>query len=127
MDMNTAMNITVGDRDCRRAAQAHRRNALLARLRHQQLRTAREGSLCLSARYARRATRVRRMADETDATATDPGHRIRVAVTSSDFPDFDHNHNTGGSDYEEAVLETAHNTVFHDAQRPSGIELPVLL
>ena len=35
-----------------------------------------------------------------------PGHRIRVDVTSSDFPNFDRNHNTGGNDYFESDLQT---------------------
>ncbi len=55
-----------------------------------------------------------------------PGHRIRVDVTSSDFPNFDRNHNTGGSDYFESELRTARQTVFHDAARPSRITLPVI-
>ena len=54
------------------------------------------------------------------------GHRIRVDITSSDFPNFDRNHNTGGDDYQEARLEVARNNVFHDRQRPSSIELPTI-
>ena len=40
-----------------------------------------------------------------------PGHRIRLDVTSSDFPNFDRNHNTGGDDWRESALELAHQTV----------------
>ena len=54
------------------------------------------------------------------------GHRIRVDVSSSDFPNFDRNHNTGGDDYSETTLVTAHQTVFHDGQRPSRVVLPVI-
>jgi putative CocE/NonD family hydrolase len=54
------------------------------------------------------------------------GHRIRVDVSSSDFPNFDRNHNTGGDDYAEATLVTARQTVFHDGQRPSRVILPVV-
>jgi putative CocE/NonD family hydrolase len=54
------------------------------------------------------------------------GHRIRLDVTSSDFPNFDRNHNTGGDDYHESALETAHQQVFHDAERPSRVILPVI-
>ena len=54
------------------------------------------------------------------------GHRIRVDVSSSDFPNFDRNHNTGGDDYAEATLFTARQTVFHDGQRPSRVVLPVI-
>ena len=53
------------------------------------------------------------------------GHRIRLDVTSSDFPNFDRNHNTGGDDYHEATLATAHQTIFHDGARPSRVVLPV--
>jgi putative CocE/NonD family hydrolase len=54
------------------------------------------------------------------------GHRIRVAVTSSSFPRFDRNLNTGGIFGAEARGEVALNTVFHDAARPSRIILPVV-
>ena len=54
------------------------------------------------------------------------GHRIRVDITSSDFPNFDRNHNTGGNDYFEADLVPARQTVFHDAGRPSHVVLPVI-
>ena len=54
------------------------------------------------------------------------GHRIRVDVQSSDFPNFDRNHNTGADDYRDAVLAVAHQTVFHDADRPSHVTLPVM-
>jgi putative CocE/NonD family hydrolase len=54
------------------------------------------------------------------------GHRIRVQVTSSDFPRFSGNLNTGGPVEEETHGQVAINTVFHDAARPSQILLPVL-
>ncbi len=54
------------------------------------------------------------------------GHRIRVDVSSSDFPNFDRNHNTGGDDYAEATLLSAAQSVFHDRSRPSRIILPVI-
>ena len=56
------------------------------------------------------------------------GHRIRVAVTSSSFPRFDRNPNTGrplGTDRPEDLV-AARQTVFHDAARPSHIVLPVV-
>ena len=55
-----------------------------------------------------------------------PGHRIRVDVSSSDFPNFDRNHNTGGNDYFESTLLTARQRIFHDPMRPSRIILPVI-
>ena len=54
------------------------------------------------------------------------GHRLRVAVTSSDFPRYDRNLNTGGAFGEEARGQVAVNTVFHDVMRPSHIVLPVI-
>jgi hypothetical protein len=54
------------------------------------------------------------------------GHRIRVAVTSSSFPRFDRNLNTGGPVFREAQGRVALNTIFHDALRPSRILLPVV-
>ncbi|MEJ7783973.1 MAG: CocE/NonD family hydrolase [Solirubrobacteraceae bacterium] len=56
------------------------------------------------------------------------GHRIRVSVTSSSFPRFDRNPNTGnrlGTD-SESDLRVARQTVFHDAGRPSYVRLPVV-
>jgi hypothetical protein len=54
------------------------------------------------------------------------GHRIRVAVTSSSFPRFDRNLNTGDPTGIGARGQVAHNTIFHDAPRPSRILLPVV-
>jgi uncharacterized protein len=51
-----------------------------------------------------------------------PGHRVRVHVTSSSFPRWDRNLNTG--DQRTARYETAHQRIYHDAERPSYIELP---
>jgi putative CocE/NonD family hydrolase len=52
------------------------------------------------------------------------GHRLRVQVTSSCFPRWDRNLNTG--DQRSARIEVARQTVHHDAERPSWIELPVI-
>jgi putative CocE/NonD family hydrolase len=54
------------------------------------------------------------------------GHRVRVAVTSSEFPVIDRNLNTGGPFGEEVCGQVAINTVFHDVMRPSHILLPVV-
>jgi putative CocE/NonD family hydrolase len=56
------------------------------------------------------------------------GHRIRVVLTSSSFPRFDRNANTGrvlGADG-PGDLVTARQTIFHDAERPSHVVLPVV-
>jgi putative CocE/NonD family hydrolase len=55
-----------------------------------------------------------------------PGHRIRVQVTSSDFPSFDRNHNTGVNQNFDAKLATARQTIHHGGERASGIVLPVI-
>ena len=53
------------------------------------------------------------------------GHRIRVEVASSKFPQYMRNLNTGGNNYDETEGVTAHNTVHHSADHPSQIVLPV--
>jgi putative CocE/NonD family hydrolase len=55
-----------------------------------------------------------------------PGHRIRIEVSSSNFPRFDRNLNTGGKNYDEAKGVVAHNAVHHSAQYPSKITLTVV-
>jgi len=67
---------------------------------------------------------------EVDLRATaqtfQAGHRLRVHVTSSDFPRYDRNLNTGGPVAREAVGIVASNTVYHDSLRPSHLLLPIL-
>ena len=55
-----------------------------------------------------------------------PGHRIRLDVSSSNFPKFDVNPNTGAPDEASRRRRVAGNTVFADAARPSRVVLPVL-
>jgi uncharacterized protein len=54
------------------------------------------------------------------------GHRIRVEISSSNFPRFDRNPNTGGRVAEAIKLNKANQTVYHDAVRPSALLLTVL-
>jgi uncharacterized protein len=54
------------------------------------------------------------------------GHRIRLHVTSSDFPRYDRNLNTGGPFGTESRSAVAANKIFHDAERPSHLLLPIL-
>jgi putative CocE/NonD family hydrolase len=54
------------------------------------------------------------------------GHRIRLDVSSSNFPRFDVNPNTGGPLGVERRFEQAHQTIFHDADRPSHVVLPII-
>jgi putative CocE/NonD family hydrolase len=55
-----------------------------------------------------------------------PGHRIRIEVSSSNFPRFDRNLNTGGRNYDEAKGVVARNAVHHSRQYPSAIKLTVV-
>lgn len=54
------------------------------------------------------------------------GHRIRIEISSSNFPRFDRNMNTGGNNYDEAIGVTAHNNVHHSVMYPSQIRLPMV-
>jgi putative CocE/NonD family hydrolase len=53
------------------------------------------------------------------------GHRLRVDVSSSNFPKYDVNPNTGEADGAARRKRVAVNTVYLDASRPSSIRLPV--
>jgi putative CocE/NonD family hydrolase len=54
------------------------------------------------------------------------GHRIRVEISSSNFPRFARNLNTGGDNAEETEGVVAHNLVHHSTAYPSQIRLPVV-
>jgi hypothetical protein len=67
---------------------------------------------------------------EIDMRATanvfQPGHRIRIDVTSSNFPQYDRNPNTGEALGSSAKVRVARQTVFHTPGQPSHIVLPVV-
>jgi hypothetical protein len=54
------------------------------------------------------------------------GHRVRVHVTSSHFPQFDRNPNTGAAFGTTSQVRVAQQTIHHDAERPSHVLLPVI-
>ena len=54
------------------------------------------------------------------------GHKIRLEISSSDFPRFDRNLNTGVGATESATFVSATNSVFHDAAHPSALILPIV-
>jgi putative CocE/NonD family hydrolase len=54
------------------------------------------------------------------------GHRIRLEVSSSNFPNFDRNPNTGHDFGVDAEVVAARQTVFHDSRYPSHLILPVI-
>jgi len=53
------------------------------------------------------------------------GHRIRLDVSSSNYPRYDANHNVGGS-AGPRVAAVATNTVYHEREHPTHVELPVV-
>ena len=55
-----------------------------------------------------------------------PGHQLRIEISSSNFPRFDRNLNTGGENYNESQGVVAHNAVHHSTQYPSSITLSVV-
>jgi uncharacterized protein len=55
-----------------------------------------------------------------------PGHRVRLDISSSNFPKFDVNPNTGEAEGQARRRRIAVNTVFVDADRPSRVVLPLL-
>lgn len=67
-----------------------------------------------------------------DMTATSnvflPGHRIRLEVSSSCFPRYNRNSNTGGSIFHERAADMipAVNSVHHGSMRPSRLVLPII-
>ena len=60
------------------------------------------------------------------AITLEKGHRLRLDISSSDFPNFDRNHNTGADFWSDAELRLAFQHVYHDRARPSRLLLPVL-
>ena len=54
------------------------------------------------------------------------GHRIRLDISSSDFPNFDRNHNTGHDFWSDSEMRVARQGVLHDAHHPSCLRLPVV-
>src|SRR5436305_916454 len=54
------------------------------------------------------------------------GHRLRLDISSSNFPHFDVNPNTGAPEGKGLSRRVARNTVFMDAHRPSHVILPLI-
>lgn len=77
-----------------------------------------------------RAGEIHRLEIDLVATANvfRAGHRIRLEVSSSNFPRFDRNTNTGGVIARESAADfrTAHNEIWHDERHASHLVLPVI-
>ena len=54
------------------------------------------------------------------------GHRIRIEISSSNFPRFERNLNTGGNNYDETEGVLAKNKIHHSRKYPSIIRLPII-
>jgi uncharacterized protein len=55
-----------------------------------------------------------------------PGHRIRLEVSSSNFPRFERNLNTGGRNFDETTWVVAQTAIHHSRRYPSRLRLPVV-
>ncbi|MFN8651566.1 MAG: CocE/NonD family hydrolase [Gemmatimonadales bacterium] len=55
-----------------------------------------------------------------------PGHRLRVSISSALFPKYDRNLNTGGNNERDSTFVVAHQRVLHDAAHPTHVVLPVI-
>jgi hypothetical protein len=62
----------------------------------------------------------------TTSNFFEAGHRIRIEVSSSNFPRFDRNLNTGGKNYDESKGVVAKNAVHHSRQYPSEVKITVV-
>ena len=54
------------------------------------------------------------------------GHRIRIEISSSNFPRFNRNLNSGQSIATDKQITVANQTLYHDSERPSHVTLPVI-
>jgi hypothetical protein len=54
------------------------------------------------------------------------GHRIRLHITSSSFPRWGRNQNTGHELSADSQMEAAWQTILHDAEHPSCVMLPLV-
>jgi len=54
------------------------------------------------------------------------GHRLRVEISSSNFPRFDRNLNTGEDQAASTKMLPATNTIYHDKEHPSALVLPIV-
>ena len=61
-------------------------------------------------------------------TASDflPGHRLRIEVASTNFPNYERNLNSGGRNVDETVAHTARTRILHDARNASFVEFATL-
>ena len=54
------------------------------------------------------------------------GHRIRLEISSSNFPHYDRNLNTGHEFGQDSAMLVADQTIYHDRERASRVVLPII-
>jgi putative CocE/NonD family hydrolase len=62
----------------------------------------------------------------TTSNTFEAGHRLRIEISSSNFPRFDRNLNTGGNNYDEVAFKVARNRVHHSKKYPSRVTVTVV-
>ncbi|GEM_PF-322611 len=60
------------------------------------------------------------------ALRVEPGQRIRLMITSSDFPNLDRNHNTGAPYWSDPELRIAGQAIYHDKNHMSVLKIPLM-
>ena len=55
-----------------------------------------------------------------------PGHRLRIEIAGTNFPEYERNLNTGGPSFNETRAVVAHDYIYHDRGHRSFFELPVV-
>lgn len=60
------------------------------------------------------------------ASRFDTGHRLRIEITSSNFPGYERNLNTGGRNFDERNPSVATVRILHDRENASRLNLPVI-
>jgi hypothetical protein len=55
-----------------------------------------------------------------------PGHRLRIEIGGTNFPNYERNVNTGGRNYNETVTRVASDVIYHDAAHASYLQIPVV-
>jgi putative CocE/NonD family hydrolase len=60
------------------------------------------------------------------ATRFAPGHRLRLEIAGTNFPEYERNLHTGGRNWDETQPQTARLTVHHDRAHASFLQLPVV-
>lgn len=54
------------------------------------------------------------------------GHRLRIEIAGTNFPNYERNLNTGGKNYNESVARVAKDVVYHDAAHASYLQIPAV-